>query len=290
MRRVHNCFQPSPTRAESARHNTQCGVIMACMSHRRISRLENRLEQFVEGTFARLFKDRVQQREVALHLSRAVEDNAQPGPDGSALAPDHYTILLRPDDKSALLATEPDAANLLAETVIGIASRAKLKLNQRPVIDLVGDEDVPPHGVLIRVLHSDDQRSTQILQPVPPASAAPVSATVPQLIYQGREHFYLNRSVTNIGRKRENHIMLDDPRISRTHAQIRLRFGRCVLYDLGSKGGTFVNNARVMEAILQPGDVISLAGVLLVYTEDEPERDHTGDTQLRTAGPPAMTE
>jgi len=260
------------------------------MSHRRISRLENRLEQFVEGTFARLFKDHVQQREVALHLSRAVEDNAQPGPDGLALAPDQYTILLRPADKTALLAAEPDAANLLAETVVGIASRAKLKLNQRPTIDLVADEDVPPHGVLIHALHSDNPRSTQILKPIAPASTVPLSATVPQLIYQGREHFYLSRSVTNIGRKRENHIMLDDPRVSRSHAQIRLRFGRCVLYDLGSKGGTFVNNARVMEAILQPGDVISLAGVLLVYTEDEQQRDPTGDTQLRAAEPPTVAE
>ena len=35
-------------------------------------------------------------------------------------------------------------------------------------------------------------------------------------------------------------------------------------------GGTYVNNERITRYSLQPGDVISLAGVTLVYGEDAP--------------------
>ena len=63
--------------------------------------------------------------------------------------------------------------------------------------------------------------------------------------------------------------MLDDPRVSRHHCQLRYRFGSYVLYDLGSRAGTYVNNQRISEVVLQPGDVIALAGVRLVYTVDE---------------------
>ncbi len=80
--------------------------------------------------------------------------------------------------------------------------------------------------------------------------------------------------MTNIGRRHDNHIVIDDVRVSRVHVQIRLRYEHYVLYDLTSTGGTLVNGPQVNECILNPGDVISLAGVMLVYVEDEPSTDH----------------
>jgi pSer/pThr/pTyr-binding forkhead associated (FHA) protein len=41
-----------------------------------------------------------------------------------------------------------------------------------------------------------------------------------------------------------------------------------MLFDLDSSGGTFVNNKRIKQIALHPGDVISLAGVPLVYGHD----------------------
>src|SRR5262249_47252058 len=111
----------------------------------------------------------------------------------------------------------------------------------------------------------------------------------PQLVLHGTQHLPLDRPVMNIGRRHDNHIVIDDSRVSRAHAQIRLRFGHYVIYDLGSLGGTLVNNHRITEAILKPGDVISLAGVMLVYMEDDGTGDHkpapsATDTQIRRVG------
>ena len=84
----------------------------------------------------------------------------------------------------------------------------------------------------------------------------------------GRRTINLTGSVINIGRRLDNQIIVDDARVSRSHAQLRLRFGHYVVYNLGSTGGTFVNGRRVEECVLRPGDVISLGGVPLIYGED----------------------
>jgi pSer/pThr/pTyr-binding forkhead associated (FHA) protein len=62
--------------------------------------------------------------------------------------------------------------------------------------------------------------------------------------------------------------VLSDPRVSRRHAQLRWRFGRHVLYDLASSGGTTVNGRAITEAALDPGDVFSLGGADIIYGRD----------------------
>src|SRR5512133_1418943 len=90
------------------------------------------------------------------------------------------------------------------------------------------------------------------------------------LIVEGVKVYPLNESVVNIGRRLENQLVIDDPRVSRNHAQLRAIKGRFVLFDLNSTGGTFVNGQRTSQTVLYPGDVISLAGVSLIFGQDSP--------------------
>ena len=90
------------------------------------------------------------------------------------------------------------------------------------------------------------------------------------LIIDGSRTIPLSRSVINIGRRLDNHIVIDDPRVSRSHAQLRILKDRFVLFDLNSSGGTFVNGRRLSHSVLNPGDVISLAGVSLIFGQDLP--------------------
>src|SRR5688572_30203957 len=77
--------------------------------------------------------------------------------------------------------------------------------------------------------------------------------------------FPLNKSVVNIGRSLESHLVLDDPLVSRNHAQLRAVNGHFIIFDLNSTCGTYVNGERVNRAVLYPGDVIAIAKVPLIY-------------------------
>ncbi len=65
------------------------------------------------------------------------------------------------------------------------------------------------------------------------------------------------RGRTIIGRDEECDLQLDDPELSRRHAQIENSPEGIILRDLGSSNGTFVNGVQVRDAILAPGDQIS---------------------------------
>ncbi len=64
-----------------------------------------------------------------------------------------------------------------------------------------------------------------------------------------------------IGREPTNPVPLDqDTTTSRRHAQITDEGGSYRIQDLGSSNGTYVNGSRVTEALLQPGDEVSIGG------------------------------
>lgn len=90
------------------------------------------------------------------------------------------------------------------------------------------------------------------------------------LVIDGVKVIPLTRTLITIGRRVENTVVLDDPRVSRNHAHLRAVRGRYVLYDLDSTGGSFVNGVRVTQSLLYPGDVISLGGVTVVYGQKNP--------------------
>jgi pSer/pThr/pTyr-binding forkhead associated (FHA) protein len=81
--------------------------------------------------------------------------------------------------------------------------------------------------------------------------------------------------VVNLGRRFGNELVLDDMRVSRAHAQLRYIGGRFILFDLDSSGGTFINGQRITQSVLYSGDVISLAGVEVIFkiSDDVPRPD-----------------
>src|SRR6266536_2636436 len=57
-----------------------------------------------------------------------------------------------------------------------------------------------------------------------------------------------------IGRQPDNHLILRDSRVSRSHARIVVENGGYVLEDKGSRHGTFVNGRRVTRKALENTD------------------------------------
>lgn len=65
-----------------------------------------------------------------------------------------------------------------------------------------------------------------------------------------------------LGREWPADVFLEDPSVSRRHASVVWRGGKLHVEDLGSRNGTWVNDLRVTEADLAPGDRLVLGGVI----------------------------
>jgi pSer/pThr/pTyr-binding forkhead associated (FHA) protein len=106
------------------------------------------------------------------------------------------------------------------------------------------------------------------------------------LIVDGKRAISLERPVTSIGRKSDNHIVVKNQHVSRYHAQIRNIKGSFVLMDLESTVGTSVNGKKVKQAFLKEGDVISVGGIPLIFGFGTPksqlEYPHTGPQSAAT--------
>ncbi len=88
------------------------------------------------------------------------------------------------------------------------------------------------------------------------------------LIFQGEKAIPLNQAIVSIGRGHDNIIVIDDPRVSRHHVEIRVIKDRFVIFDLQSTGGTYINGQRLNQGLLYQGDLISLAGINMVFIQD----------------------
>jgi pSer/pThr/pTyr-binding forkhead associated (FHA) protein len=96
-----------------------------------------------------------------------------------------------------------------------------------------------------------------------------------------RRDFVLSEGATTIGRKTDCDIRIPLPDISRRHAEIFLDEDGAVLKDLGAANGTFLNNRRITEEDLEPGDQLVIGPVVFtVQIDGEPGDDEI--IQVRT--------
>jgi hypothetical protein len=226
--------------------------------------LEARVEALIEGTFARWFAERLHPKDVAVQLARALEDSAF-----ASTPATRYTVHLHPEDADALLTHFPDFPDRLSHELVTIARDVGLTLSERPQVSILRDARIKLRSIAVEPEPKPaPETTTQSMTPVTPEAPAP-PPTRAFLILDGERTLPIQQAIVNLGRRTDNHIILDDARVSRSHAQLRLRYGRYVIYDLGSSAGTFVNGRRVQECVLRPGDVISLGGVAIIYGEDE---------------------
>jgi pSer/pThr/pTyr-binding forkhead associated (FHA) protein len=88
----------------------------------------------------------------------------------------------------------------------------------------------------------------------------------PFLRYPGAPQPYLLQRTTRIGRAPENDIVLDDPLVSRRHAEITLVGSTATIRDVGSHNGTLLNGERVTEGQpLHDDDTIMLGTSQLTF-------------------------
>jgi sigma-B regulation protein RsbU (phosphoserine phosphatase) len=74
------------------------------------------------------------------------------------------------------------------------------------------------------------------------------------------------KRILRIGRLPSSEIFIDDPVVSRRHAEVYLADEGYFVRDTGSRNGTFLNGERVFDPVgLKPGDVIGVGSSRVVY-------------------------
>ena len=80
----------------------------------------------------------------------------------------------------------------------------------------------------------------------------------------------LNDEVTVIGRHPDCGVVIDDPSVSRKHAQVVNRNGKFLIEDLKSRNGTFLNRKMISQSIrLFNGDQIRICDVMFTFYQDD---------------------
>jgi two-component system, NtrC family, sensor kinase len=90
-------------------------------------------------------------------------------------------------------------------------------------------------------------------------------------VYQGRDQgalFDLEEGAMGIGRDAANVIQVHDTEVSRRHAQVQFDGTTCLISDLGSSNGTFVNGKRIDEECkLVSGDRVQFGNTMMLFTD-----------------------
>ena len=99
----------------------------------------------------------------------------------------------------------------------------------------------------------------------------------------------LRPDVTTIGRGRGVDIRLDDPSVSRLHAEIVRRGPYVYIVDMGlSRNGTRVNGRPIARRVLEDGDVVSF-GTARCRVGGIPREDVDPDVEVRRSVAPELT-
>jgi pSer/pThr/pTyr-binding forkhead associated (FHA) protein len=103
-----------------------------------------------------------------------------------------------------------------------------------------------------------------------------------------RIEYFVSQPEIEIGKASHNHIVLNDPTISNTHAMLLARDGGYNIVDLGSRNGTFVNGERLgtQSHTLRHGDAIQLGQTVLTFRN----RAETVANTTATLAPDALDE
>jgi hypothetical protein len=234
--------------------------------------LESKIAGLVEGTFSRAFRSEVRPVEIARKLAREMEEHKSYSV-SRTYVPNQYRVFLSPRDRERFADYEDALAGELAGYLLEYARRERLALLSRPVIEFETDDrlGLGEFGIQTRVVQPDDVDEVE----EPPAddqagrtmiysSAGRVAEPLEErarsrnqtalLLYAGKRLVVGPTGVT-LGRSRQCEIVLDDPNVSRQHAEIRPRGGSWVLTDLGSTNGSTVNGRRIDgPEVLKPGD------------------------------------
>jgi hypothetical protein len=247
-----------------------------------LKNLENKIAGLVEGTFSRAFRSEVRPVEIARKLAREMDEHKSFSV-SRTYAPNEYRVFLSPRDRERFAGYEAALTAELAGYLLEHARRERLTLLSRPVIEFETDDrlGLGEFGIQTRVAQPEDEpvsvpAEAQSGRTMVYSTAERVSEPLEErgrpraqtalLLIDGKR-VVINAGGATIGRGRASDIVLNDPNVSREHAEVRPRGGSWVITDLGSTNGSQLNGRRLEGSeVLRSGDEIELGESTMTFT------------------------
>jgi len=242
------------------------------------SKFERLAQELIEGTFGRLLGGSVEPQIIASKLAQTMENSSY---DGEGRMDNTYDVFLHESDLEEIRAKYPTLGQELANYLVQLGNQANLPVSDLPVVRFNIDSYLRTRQVRVVGSYDGSRDTTQTRKQHKVRLDKSVMDALQELdaflIIDGQEHVSLSSSMVTIGRRIDNDIILDVPTVSRKHAQIRWRYSHFIIYDLGSRAGVLINDQKVRECVLQPGDVIKISNKTLIYGEglNDTERPKT---------------
>ena len=243
--------------------------------------LENKIADLVEGTFSRAFRSEVRPVEIARKLAREMEEHKSFSV-SRTYAPNEYRVFLSPRDRERFADYEGALAEELAGYLLEHARRERLVLLTRPTVEFETDDrlGLGEFGIQTRMAPPEDQEDDEapaeqsgrtMVYSTSERNSQPLeerarSRAETALLVLGGKRMVVGPAGATLGRSRKCDIVVDDPNVSREHAEVRPRGGSWVLRDLGSTNGSSINGRRTDGAeVLKPGDEIELGTSTMTF-------------------------
>jgi hypothetical protein len=241
-----------------------------------LQRFEDRLEQMVSGAFARAFRSAVQPVEIAAALQREVDNSAQILSRQRRLAPNDFHVELSAADYERLTPYRSALASELSEMLHEHAKEQSYVFTGPVSISFEQSDELSTGRFRVR--------SAAMARVTPSSGHNPTDTAVRRasvvLEVNGMRH-PLDPPGIVVGRGSDADLRINDPGVSRRHAEIRVFPGdehgpQVSVADLGSTNGTLVNGHKVAQATLDDGATVKIGNTTLTIRfvrSREDERD-----------------
>jgi hypothetical protein len=214
-----------------------------------LQQFERRLERLFEGVFAKAFRSGLEPVELGRRLARQMDRDRRVGPSGRLVAPNAFGYRLSTADRERFASFE-DA--LKAELVEAAREHAR-------------EEGYSFLGRVEVAFVEDPHMSPGTFELYAEVRAAPDGRPVGSLTIPGGRRVPLDEDAVSIGRLDTCDVVLNDPTVSRTHAEVRRTSEGFEVIDLGSRNGTRVNGYGITRHPLIDGDDLLIGAVPLRF-------------------------
>jgi len=241
--------------------------------------IEQKIEHLVEGVFGRAFKAGVQPVELAHKLAKEMSDHKTVSV-ARVYVPNEYEVYLSEEDFEKLHSFESSLKQELSNYLVSYARREGWTMVTAPRIEILTDAELRlgEFGIATRTAGTEAPEdvaaepaglSQTVMYQPPVAAQTPVPSAIepgaPALLRTAGRDYELDKPITVLGRSKRCAVVVNDPNVSREHAEIRREGTDYVIVDLDSTNGITVNRRATKRAVLNDGDRIELGATELRF-------------------------